>query len=84
MPALSDASFALIADDTQGAAATIHIIVWNDPDERWHWNVACCGESFDDYAFVSFENTDAGYPARMACPTCFDAFGSDAKRAREQ
>lgn len=82
--AMNSSTFALVADDTDnGQAPTIHVIVWREAEEVWSWNVACCGESLDDYALVSFENTTGGYPLSMVCGRCFEALGADllAKRA---
>jgi hypothetical protein len=77
-----DGTFALIADDTSGSN-TIHIITFrNDEDWELGWNVANCGESFDDYALVSFANTEGGYPLALACGRCFEALGSDLLRAK--
>ena len=76
-----DSFFLFVADDTRDPPV-MHVLVFNDEtDASMGWNVACCGESLDDYALVSFENTDAGYPIRHLCGRCFEHFGADVQRA---
>jgi hypothetical protein len=75
-----DETFVVCADDST-EPPRIHVIVFrNNSDWELGWNVACCGEALDDYALVSFENTEGGYPLSQVCGRCFEALGSDVQR----
>ena len=76
-----DSTFVICADDSRDPPV-MHLIVFRGTEDwAFGWNVACCGETLEDYALVSFENTEGGYPIRYLCGRCFENFGSDVQRA---